>query len=533
DYWAETADDLDTEQYGYTGEVTRLSLLEDSMYWLALSATSTLPDDTTGKYIPGSYNIAGATNNWNGVCNGGLMAAALALANVERYSEQIQLYLGEAVNAIERGMWVYAPDGGYEEGPGYWSYGTTYSHIFISCLDTACGKNYGIYNAPGYGHSVYFTTYLGSKNTTWGFHDGGSGSADTSIASWFALKDNDPNVNAIRRQAIENGWKGVSLYDIMYFNPHIMTSTITLTLDSFYSLDNIMTFRSSWDANNNLFTGLHGGDNAASHGDLDIGNFVINANGTFLINDLGSDAYNVSGYFGTYRWSYYRKRAEGQNTLVMLPHGESWDGRTGIPCITDEKANKAGNTNPPKPDQISNAISEVLRYESGKASAIGVVDMDVAYAEMTDGIRGLYMTDNRETIIIQDEAVFSKGMDIWWSAHTQGNIEIADDGKSATITRSGITLYAEIVTDMAANVTFTAMDANSFDGKYVGDTTDSQYYTDDIEYSRAGIYKLCIKAENVTELRLAVVFRVIDGPNSSPERGTLYTWKNIDQWTVD
>ncbi|MBQ9115509.1 MAG: hypothetical protein IJY04_00645, partial [Clostridia bacterium] len=460
-------------------------------------------------------------------------AAALALANVERYSENIETYLDAAITAIERGMWVYAPDGGYEEGPGYWSYGTTYSHIFISCLDSACGTNYGIYNAPGFGHSVYFTTYMGSKNTTWGFHDGGSGSADTNVAPWFALKDNDPNVNAIRRQAIDNGWKGVAMYDIMYFSPHVMTSTITLSLDAYYSLDHIMTFRSSWDATNSIFTGLHGGDNRASHGDLDIGNFVINVNGVFIISELGSENYNTAGYFGGYRWSYYRKRAEGQNTLVMLPHGESWDGKTGIPAMTDEKKNSAANTNLPTPDQISSAVSEVLRYESGKNSAIGVVDMDVAYAQMTEGIRGLYFKDNRDTIVIQDEAKFSEAMDIWWFAHTSGTIEVAEDGKSATITRSGIVLYAEIVTDMAADVKFVAMDANSLDGKYVGDTTDSQYYTGDTEYSRNGIYKLCVKAENVTELRLAVVFKVIEGPNSAPARGTLYAWKNIDEWTLD
>ena len=540
DYWGKTASDLDTSKYSYTSGTTRLSLLEDSMYWLALAASSTLPSDTTGKYIPYSYNLASPTNNWNGVCNGGLMAAALAIANVDRYAENVKYFIGENITSIERGMWVYAPDGGYEEGPGYWSYGTTYTHIFISSLNSACGTNYGLYNAPGFAHSVYFTTYLGNKNTTWGFHDGGSGSADTGIAPWFALESKDPNVNAIRRQAIDNGWKGVSVYDVMYFDPHIMTSTITLDLDAYYSLDTIMTFRSSWDPAYNIFAGLHGGDNGASHGDLDIGNFVINVNGTYVICDLGSDNYNVFGYFGNYRWSYYRKRAEGQNTIVMIPssqnvNNDGWDGKTGIPALKpgQEASNTDDNTNLPTPDQIKSAVSKMKRFESGKDSALGVVDMSVAFQQMTSGIRGLYLTDNRSTVIVQDEAVMSENMDIWWFAHTQGEITLLDGGKAAIVERGGIYLYAEIVTDMNASASFSVMDAESLDNDYVGCTVGTDYYTSDTESDRSSFSKLCVRVDDTKELRLAVVFKVIDSPESLPEYGTLYQWTDISSWKAE
>ena len=493
----------------------RREVFENAMYNFGLKTTTALG---------GTYGLGSATNNWNGVCNGGIMSSALALANVERFREDVITVIGESIRAIEKGMWVYGPDGGYEEGPGYWSYGTTYTHVFISSLDSACGTNYGVYQAPGFAHSVYFTTYLGSMNTTWGFHDGGSGSADTNIAAWFALKAEDGNVNTIRRQAINEGWKSVSMYDVMYFNPHIVNNSVMLSLDAYYSLDTIMTFRDSWDANSNVFTGLHGGDNQASHGDLDIGNFIICVDGTYMICDLGSEAYNVEGYFGSYRWAYYRKRAEGQNTLVMIPHGSSWSGATGNP--------NAGRT--PTPDQTATAVSDALRYESGTNSALGVVDMAPAYSHMTEGKRGLWYTDNRSTIIIQDEAKFDTAMDIWWFAHTQGNITISDDGKSAVISRNGIYLYAEIVSDIQS-ARFTAMEAESLDPAYTGDTVNDPNYPNGgyVETSRTGFSKLCVTAENVTEYKLAVVFKVISNPDSAPELGTTYTWKDIDSWTVD
>ncbi len=533
--------------------------IEGMLYGFALKTTTALG---------GSYSLSSATNNWNGVCNGGIMAAALALVNLnssvtwkanstavanhgeqaftvtepqdgagEAVSTSVTKYttsaahvhadvltvLSASIKAIERGMWVYAPDGGYEEGPGYWSYGTTYTHILIASLDKACGTNYGIYQSPGFEHSVYFTTYLGSRNTTWGFHDGGSGSADTNIAAWFAMKSGDGNVNTIRRQAINEGWKGVSFYDIIYFNPHIVNNTVTLSKDAYYSLDTIMTFRDSWDADRSVFAGLHGGDNAASHGDLDIGNFVICVDGTYMICDLGSENYNVEGYFGSYRWSYYRKRAEGQNTLVMRPAGTSWNDTTGDP----------NNQVQGEPDQITSAVSKAVRYESGENSAIGVVDMSPAYEYMTSGIRGLYYTDNRSTIIIQDEATFDRSMDVWWFAHTQGDITVSADGKSAVIKRNGIYLYAELVTDM--NATFTVMSAESLDANYKGDTVSNPSYPSGgyAESSRSGFGKLCVQASGVTQLELAVVFKVVTGENDCPTPGTTYVWKDISEWTVD
>jgi len=534
DYWVKTNSNIKTEynadntktakNYDYNGTETRLSIMEDAMYWLGLATTSALSSDDTGKYINYGYNLAGPTNNWNAVCTGGNMAAALAIAGVDRYAENVKSYLEYSVDAIESGMWVYGPDGGYEEGPGYWTYGTTYLHVFLSAIDTACGTNYGIYNAPGFAHSVYFTTYLGTKNTTWGFHDGGSGSADTSIAPWFAIKAQDGNVNAIRRQAIENGWKGSSFYDILYYDPHLCSDTITLDTDAYYSLDDIMTFRTGWNADNCVFAGLHGGDNTASHGDLDIGNFIINVDGTYMICDLGADAYNIDGYFGSHRWGYYRKRAEGQNTIVMLPHGKSWNGTTGNPQ----------NSVKPVPDQIYNAISKTVSFESGESTAFGVVNMAPAYTQMTEGIRGLYMEKSTNTVIIQDEAKFSQAMDIWWFAHTEGRITVSPDGRSAIIERNGVYLYAEIITDASHSAKFTSMKANSLDANYVGDTdTSDEYIKDNVEKSRDSFTKLCVELKNVTELRLAIAFTVIPSADALPTHGSIYQWKRISDWKAE
>ena len=59
-----------------------------------------------------------------------------------------------------------------------------------------------------------------------------------------------------------------------------------------------------------------------THGDLDAGDFVIDAMGVRWAGELGSGDYDADGYFDSeaqnaQRWLYYRKRTEGQNTILV------------------------------------------------------------------------------------------------------------------------------------------------------------------------------------------------------------------------
>jgi hypothetical protein len=61
-------------------------------------------------------------NNWNQVCNGGLIAGALAIADVEpEFAGEI---LQNAIASLPIAMKKFAPDGAWSEGPSYWSYAT-------------------------------------------------------------------------------------------------------------------------------------------------------------------------------------------------------------------------------------------------------------------------------------------------------------------------------------------------------------------------------------------------------------------------
>ena len=81
--------------------------------------------------------------------------------------------------------------------------------------------------------------------------------------------------------------------------------------------------RGSWTDINALYAAMKGSplQGHQPHGDLDCGNFVLDALGTRWAGELGSGDYNALDYFDSEtqnatRW-YYRKRTEGQNTILV------------------------------------------------------------------------------------------------------------------------------------------------------------------------------------------------------------------------
>lgn len=85
--------------------------------------------------------------NWNPVSNGAMTIAALALADVPRHAAAAKTALHNAAIGIPLALKEYGPgkvdptarDGGWPEGPGYWTFITKYLLAVSECLLTATG----------------------------------------------------------------------------------------------------------------------------------------------------------------------------------------------------------------------------------------------------------------------------------------------------------------------------------------------------------------------------------------------------------
>ena len=464
-------------------------------------------------------------NNWNAVCNGGMTAMALAFANVDHPEYDFagySAYLLDCINfSVPAGLEPsYAPDGGYPEGPGYWSYGTTYSTVIFSCMLSATGTTNGMFNNPGFGESYYFicnmcSTALGS----WNYHDAGIGKADTGIFSFYVKQSGDANLGAYRYNNVTNDTYSISFWDMIFYDPELINDSIEMTLDNCYWGIQTITFRSAWN-DDAMFAGLHGGDNDASHGQHDIGNFILEYAGTRFFIDLGSDEYNLIGEYGytyknggvtyfsmPYRHWYYRMRAEGHNTLVINPTYVD---------TTNTNTSKQGRNYA----QPHDAVSEVLAFESGKTSAYAVVDMGVAYTDANSGKRGMLITNNRSTVIIQDEIKLTGKSKVLWMGHMakDAKYQLSADKKIATITVDGLSLVCTIVVPEGAdyNPQFSVMDAT-----YLKETG---LQTQAGEYDRSGYMKLVITTDGVADFQMAVVCSLLtDGVYD-------YEYTPINEW---
>ena len=118
--------------------VIRQALLAKS---LSLARSAYISASPTSRALSWVIN----TNNWNQVCNGGVLSAALAIAEDEPALAR-EVIAGVRVS-MPRGLAAYSPDGATPEGPGYWTYGTTYAVIAFAELESALGTDF----RPGLG----------------------------------------------------------------------------------------------------------------------------------------------------------------------------------------------------------------------------------------------------------------------------------------------------------------------------------------------------------------------------------------------
>lgn len=347
-----------------------------------------------------------ARHNWNQVCNGGISLGALALADVE--PALAGELLRAALVSIQLPMREYGPDGAWAEGPGYWRYATQYNVVFLAALETALGTDFGLSGIPGFSEAGLFPIYAtGPLNRTFNYADASDGAIRSPEMFWLARRFARPEYahhQASLAQALP--------LDLVWCDPAQLEGQPAVpALDRYFRAAEVVTLRSAWNDRNALFVGFKAGDNKANHSNLDLGSFVLDALGIRWAVDLGGDDYNLPGYFGGQRWTYYRLRAEGHNTLLLDP---------GL-----------------GPDQVPTAAAKIARFETTPNRAFAIADLSAAYGRPPGAVRrGIAMLDRRQ-VLVQDELRLEKPAELWWSLHTPATVELADDGRTATLRLDG------------------------------------------------------------------------------------------------
>lgn len=418
-----------------------------------------------------------AAHNWNLVCNGGIGMGALALMREEpTLAGEV---LRRAVQSLQSAMPTFAPDGGWNEGPGYWAYATQYLTTFVAAAETSLGTDFGLLQAPGLSETGLFPIYLtGPMGRTFNFADGHDSRVRAPWMFWLASRYRRPVYAWYGQQAA-----APSAQDVLWHgSPAESPAVAGLPLDKHFRGVGVVTLRSTWGDNNATFVGFKAGDNKANHSHLDLGSFVLDALGVRWALDLGSDNYNLPGYFDQKkgRWTYYRMRAEGHNTLVLNPGAA--------------------------PGQDPKAAASIIRFQSQPARAIAVADLTSAYAGRAGKVlRGVALLD-RKSVLVQDEVQASQPVELWWFMHTAASLEVGADGRTAVLTQGDKRLWARILSPEPAMFTPTLMDAQPLPSSP----------SPAGQNANTGVRKLAIHLANVTNVRLAVLLVPLAEGESPP-----------------
>ncbi|MHB8523338.1 MAG: DUF4962 domain-containing protein [Limisphaerales bacterium] len=418
---------------------------------------------------------AAARHNWNQVCNGGIGMGALAIA--DEAPEAAGEFLHAALRSLQLPMAEFAPDGAWAEGPGYWNYATSYNVVILAALETALGTDFGLSQMPGFAEAGMFPIYATSPlGRTFNYADAHDGPIRAPQMFWLARQFHRPVYAAYERSLASP-----QAQDLTWYEPGTTAASLTeLPLDKYFRHADVVTLRSAWENRDALFVGFKAGDNKANHSHLDLGTFALDALGVRWAGDLGSDDYNLPGYFGKQRWTYYRLRTEGHNTLVINP-GEG-------------------------PDQNPSAAGRMIRFESKPQRAFAIADLTPAYALSAEKVqRGIALLD-RKAVLVQDEIKASKLADVWWFLHTATAIQVDPSKTTAVLTQGNARLRATILAPSDAG--FVTMDAEP-----LASSPHPQR-----QAQNAGVRKLAVHVIGATDLRLAILLVPLRENEAPPVR---------------
>lgn len=359
-----------------------------------------------------------ARNNWGQVCHAGLTAGALAV--MDHHPDLAAKTVHNALENVTHSMAVYAPNGSYPEGPGYWAYGTGFNVVLIGILESVLGTDFGLCQAPGFNLTGQYPALVtGPSGLTFNYADGGAGRSADATVFWFASRYDRPDwllgeadrmraaaASVSRGSAAGGGGRLLPLALLWMKN---VTEQPAVHMPLHWQSEShtpISTHRSSWTDPAATFLGLKAGSPSGPHGQMDTGSFVLDADGVRWAVDLGAEGYHGiesrgmnlwSSAQNSERWTIFRQNNHGHNTLVI-------DGQL----------------------QHARGHASITHFSDDPEFPCSVMDMSPVYEGQAKSVRrGVALLPSRE-VLVQDQLTGLKpGSRVRWGMITPGKASAA------------------------------------------------------------------------------------------------------------
>ena len=408
-------------------------------------------------------------NNWAQVCATGLLFAERAL---EKKGDPLHPARAGALATLKKCHKFYIPSGAYPEGPSYWHYGSNFHVLGLALLRSDSTKP-SLPIPPEFKTSPLFIEHLtGPTGYVFNFADANpTRSRVTAAQSWMAREFNHPATCYYLRTKLKKDISGNPGYKYggsdRLFPLHLLWLPRTpekevppLPLDSeWLGSQPIATFRTDWSDKNALYFAIKGGYPGASHGQMDVGTFVLESDGIRWAHDLGADNYNMPGYFGDKRWNYYRLTNRSHNTLMI---GDRLQNPNAAPC-------------------------PITYFSSEKDQGTTSFDLTSAYQGQAEKVIRDCLFDRKNHSVTVTDTIIKPIDSVRWAIVTSAEIEIV--GKAAILKQSGKQLRLTRIDEHGGN--WTVLDAKP---------------SQDIENQNKGKRILAFTVPASKQLNLSVMF---------------------------
>ncbi len=394
-----------------------------------------------------------SSHNWNQVCNAGMTFGALAI--YEDDPELASDIIERAVESIKLPMEDYLPDGAYPEGYSYWGYGTSFHVMYLSVMEKFYEKEYDTGLNEGFLNSAsYLENMTGPSGLCFNYSDCGAGGSLKPAMFWFAQKLNDPSLLWSERYHLLTKELPADrlLPAILIWGNGIEISEITPPDYNIWvgqGKNPVALMRTSWDDPDALFIGLKGGSPSVNHAHMDIGTFILEADGVRWAMDLGAQDYNSLETAGvdlwnmdqnSQRWEVFRYNNYVHNTLTV-------NGKY----------------------QLVDGFAPIVSYSGQKGMLNAVTDITAVYREdLKNAKRGIAIIDDQYVVVRDELETNQNEITIRWNMLTSAEVKITGEN-SAEFVKDGKKLLLKVTEPAKVNMkTWSTVPSNDYDAPNPG-----------------------------------------------------------------
>lgn len=340
----------------------------------------------------------GSKINWNQVCNGGLVCAALAIykgGDGEIDRECISVIKDAVYSNKPAVEGIYSPSGIYEEGPNYWRYGTGYQTFLNEALSTALGTDFGLSDNEYFSKTGWYKAFS-KGNTGLGFNYADCKEVvGASQALWyFAARFNQPELlfDEIKYARSEDAYTQdkciVMLLTAAHKVGNVSVQRPSKRLFAGGGNAPLVMARTGWDKDD-IYLGLKGGSGKTSHGHMDVGEFIYESQGERWGIDLNHTDYSVlQKYLHPMGENLFSKKQDALR-FQMIEYGNRFHNTL---TINDKEHNVAGYASLGETVDEPGRLGGTMVFndtffddiEYGSRTAL---IRDGSYLEVTDSIR--------------------------------------------------------------------------------------------------------------------------------------------------